>query len=93
MEERSVEPIKKYDIRCSAELIMNAGSSSCIRLLEPFGPGNPQPIFQDPAVTIIDFELLVGFQHLQVTIRGKYSNFKGIGFSLGNRLNDVQKNA
>ena len=65
---------------------------SCIRLLEPFGPGNPQPVFHDPAVTIIDSRT-VGrdSEHLQLTIRGRYSNLKGIGFSLGNRVNDIQK--
>jgi single-stranded-DNA-specific exonuclease len=92
MKEKQVKPKKQYDIRCSAELIMNKEHLGCIRLLEPFGPGNPQPVFQDPAVTIIDSRT-VGrdSEHLQVTIRGRYSNFKGIGFSLGKCLNDVQQ--
>ncbi|GAB6191690.1 single-stranded-DNA-specific exonuclease RecJ [Desulfocastanea catecholica] len=92
MHERRVATRKTYDIRCSTELIMDNNHLNCLRLLEPFGPGNPQPIFQDPAVTIIDSRAVgPNSEHLQVTIRGKYSNVKGIGFSLGKHLDDVQK--
>jgi single-stranded-DNA-specific exonuclease len=91
MDQKNIKPQKRYDISCSAELIMNKEHLNCIRLLEPFGPGNPQPVFQDPAVTIIDSRT-VGreAEHLQVVIRNRYSNMKGIGFNLGNRLNDIQ---
>ncbi len=93
MEEKTIIPKKRFDIRCPAELIMDKEHLKCIRLLEPFGPGNPQPVFQDSAVTIIDSRA-VGreAEHLQVTIRSKYSNMKGIGFNLGCRLNDIQQN-
>lgn len=65
---------------------------NCLQLLEPFGPGNPQPVFHDPEVTILDSRA-VGrdAEHLQVTIRGRYANIKGIGFSLGNQIKDVQR--
>ena len=92
MQERRVAARKTYDIRCSTELIMDNVHLNCLRLLEPFGPGNPQPVFQDPAATIIDSRTVgSNSEHLQVTIRGKYTNFKGIGFSLGKHLDDVQK--
>jgi single-stranded-DNA-specific exonuclease len=92
MQERRVATRKTYDIRCSTELIMDNVHLNCLRLLEPFGPGNPQPVFQDPAATIIDSRTVgSNSEHLQVTIRGKYTNFKGIGFSLGKHLDDVQK--
>jgi len=92
MEKRDVTPKTQYDISCAAEVIMNREHLRFIRLLEPFGPGNVQPIFQDPAVTIVDSRT-VGreAEHLQVTIRGRYSNLKGIGFSLGYRINEVQE--
>lgn len=92
MQEKQVKAQKSYDIRCSTELIMDKDHLHCIQLLEPFGPGNPQPVFQDPAVTIIDSRA-VGrdSEHLQVTIRGRYANHKGIGFSLGKLLSDVQR--
>jgi single-stranded-DNA-specific exonuclease len=83
---------KRYDIRCSPELIMEKDYLNCLQLLEPFGPGNPQPVFHDPEVTILDSRA-VGrdAEHLQVTIRGRYANIKGIGFSLGNQIKDVQR--
>jgi single-stranded-DNA-specific exonuclease len=92
MEEVQVKVKKSYDIRCSPELIMEKDHLNCLRLLEPFGPGNPQPVFHDPAVTILDARA-VGrdSEHLQVTIRGRYANIKGIGFSLGSQLEDVQR--
>jgi len=63
-----------------------------MKLLEPFGPGNPQPIFQDKRAKIVDSRVIgKDAQHLHVTIRGKFTNLKGIGFSLGSRVNDVQK--
>ncbi len=92
MEDLQVKPKKQYDIRCSAELIMDKDHLNCFRLLEPFGPGNPQPIFHDPAVTIVDCRT-VGreSEHLQITVRGKFSNYKGIGFNLGTQLDNIQR--
>jgi single-stranded-DNA-specific exonuclease len=92
MHEQRIVTRKTHDIRCSTEVIMDNAHLNCLQLLEPFGPGNPQPIFQDPAAVIIDSRTVgMNSEHLQVTIRGKYANFKGIGFSLGKHLDDVQK--
>jgi len=93
MQKKQNRPKKQYDISCSVESIMEQEHLSCLQLFEPFGPGNPQPIFMDPAVTIIDSRT-VGkeSEHLQVTIRGRYNNVKGIGFNLGRCINDIQHN-
>lgn len=92
MEEREVKTKKKYDICCPPERLMESDHLNCFRLLEPFGPGNPQPLFHDPAVTVLDSRA-VGrdSEHLQVTIRGRYANIKGIGFSLGDQIHEVQR--
>lgn len=92
MNEKQIIPKKQYDICCPSELIMSHDHLHCLQLLEPFGPGNPQPVFQDNAATILDSRT-VGrdSEHLQVTIRGKYSNLKGIGFRLGEFLEDIQR--
>ncbi|MBU1565598.1 MAG: single-stranded-DNA-specific exonuclease RecJ [Proteobacteria bacterium] len=84
----------RYDIECSVENIMSDAYLDFMKLLEPFGPGNLQPIFQDNQARIVDSRV-VGktSEHLQLTIRGKYANHKGIGFSLGNKINDVQKDS
>ncbi|MCP4338948.1 MAG: single-stranded-DNA-specific exonuclease RecJ [Desulfobulbaceae bacterium] len=92
MKENKIKPKKQYDIICSVEQMMDKDHLNCFKLLEPFGPGNLQPVFKDSSVTIANTRA-VGrdLEHLQVTIRGKYANLKGIGFSLGDRLNDIQK--
>jgi single-stranded-DNA-specific exonuclease len=83
---------KQYDIQCSVENLMSDEYLGFMKLLEPFGPGNPQPIFQDKRAKIVDSRVIgKDAQHLHVTIRGKFTNLKGIGFSLGSRVNDVQK--
>lgn len=92
MSERVVQPRTAYDILCPVELTMNKEHLDCLTLLEPFGPCNPQPVFQDPSVLIVDSRT-VGqeAEHLQLTIRGKQSNFKGIGFGLGAKQKDIQR--
>jgi single-stranded-DNA-specific exonuclease len=92
MDKVLVTPKKQYDINCSVELLMNEDHLSYFKLLEPFGPGNLQPIFKDSLVTIVNTRA-VGrdSEHLQVTVRGKFSNLKGIGFGLGDRISDIQK--
>lgn len=83
---------KHHDIECSVENLMSDEYLAFMKLLEPFGPGNPQPIFQDSRAKIVDSRVVgKDAQHLHVTIRGKFANLKGIGFSLGGRINDVQK--
>jgi single-stranded-DNA-specific exonuclease len=91
-ENHRIEKRRVYDIECSVEYLMSPECLNFIRLLEPFGPGNLQPIFRDSHAKIVDARL-VGRpgQHLQLTIRGKLANLKGIGFSLGNRIHEVQQ--
>ncbi|TKB27364.1 single-stranded-DNA-specific exonuclease RecJ [Desulfopila sp. IMCC35006] len=90
--ERKIIIKKQYDINCPSELMMDQDHLRCLQLLEPFGPGNPQPVFQDAAATILDSRAVGrNSEHLQVTIRGKFANLKGIGFRLGEVLEDVQR--
>ena len=63
-----------------------------LSLLEPFGPGNDAPVFQDRNTKIINSKLVGrASEHLQVAIRGKYSNYKGIGFGLGQQRDSIQQ--
>ena len=90
--ERIKKPKKLYDSICSVDILMSKEYLKCLQLMEPFGPGNSQPIFHDPQVQIIDSKTVGrNAEHLQVTIRGKYSSLKGIGFSLGGRISDIQR--
>ncbi|MGW8194019.1 MAG: single-stranded-DNA-specific exonuclease RecJ [Desulforhopalus sp.] len=82
----------KFDVQCKVDEIMNEKFLEFMKLLEPFGPGNETPVFEDPAAKIIDTKI-VGRerQHLQLTIRGQYAQIKGIGFGLAGHIDDIQK--
>lgn len=83
---------RRFDVECSVEKLMTEENMSFLKLLEPFGPGNLQPVFYDKSARIVDARTVgKSSEHLHLTIRGKYSNLKGIGFSLGKRIDDVQK--
>jgi single-stranded-DNA-specific exonuclease len=57
-------------------------------LLDPFGPGNEKPIFVDHGATIIESRRIGGRkEHLQLVFRGGEGLCKGIGFSLGHKIN------
>jgi single-stranded-DNA-specific exonuclease len=89
---RIVRPRRHYDILCPVELVLSAEYLSVFQKLEPFGRGNEAPVFMDEKSCIVDAKT-VGrdCQHLQVSIRGRISNFKGIGFGLGKKIDDIQR--
>ncbi len=91
-ENRKIEQTIGPDIECSVENVMNEKSLHYLSLLEPFGRHNPQPKFYDRSVQIIHAKTVGhGADHLNMTIRGVYSNHKGIGFGLGEKISDVQE--
>jgi single-stranded-DNA-specific exonuclease len=59
-----------------------------IERLEPFGEGNPQPVFLARGVEVVGGPTLVGReqQHLRLTLRQGNVLLQGIGFALGRRL-------
>lgn len=80
-----------HDIECQVDDIMNDHSLSCFKLLEPFGPKNPQPVFLAKQSVVIDSNQIGrSNEHLKVSIRSKYSKTKGIGFNLGGRVDEIQ---
>lgn len=89
---RTIQPRRRYDILCPVELVLSAEYLSAFQKLEPFGRGNETPVFLDEKSCIVDAKT-VGrdCHHLQVSIRGRITNFKGIGFGLGKKLDDIQK--
>jgi single-stranded-DNA-specific exonuclease len=85
--QRKIEP----QIDLPVDELMAEEHLDLLQLLEPYGPGNPQPIFHDVAARVVDARAIGrDFAHLQLTIRGKYCNYKGIGFHLGKRLAEIQ---
>jgi len=93
MSNRQVVMATKVVFPCSIEDVMNEDQLAFFELLEPFGPGNETPVFIDKSAKIVDARSVGrGAEHLQIAIRGKYANYKGIGFGLGTRKPEVQQN-
>lgn len=77
----------------SIDSIMRDDVLAFLKLIEPFGPGNELPYFHDSSASILDARRVGrNAEHLQLTVRGKYANWKGIGFHCGDRLDLIQRN-
>jgi single-stranded-DNA-specific exonuclease len=63
-----------------------------IERLEPFGEGNPQPVFCARAVQVVGEPVVVGKerQHLRMTVRQGGSILSAIGFGMGRRRAEVK---
>lgn len=85
--------VQPFDANCTIDELLQDDVMTFYKLLEPFGPKNPQPVFRSSSSLVIDSRT-VGNKgsHLSVTFRTRYSKIKGIGFNLGDRLQDVQNN-
>jgi single-stranded-DNA-specific exonuclease len=60
-------------------------------LLDPFGQENARPIFRDANATIIDARAIGSRkEHLQLSFRSDFGTCKGIGFSLGEKIDMVR---
>lgn len=92
MKERPARKTNISVFACEVDEMMSEKCLSFFELLEPFGPGNELPVFFDKNADIVDSKR-VGreAEHLQVAVRGKYSNYKGIGFGLGERRSEIQE--
>lgn len=91
--ERRLRPEKRlFDLECGVDQVMDNSMLKLLSLMEPFGPLNPQPIFLDSSARIVNSKAVGrGAAHLNVTVRGKYSNYKGVGFRLGGFISEVQR--
>lgn len=93
MDAKPVVPANRNDFYCPVADLMSEKYLAFLQLLEPFGPGNELPVFKDNNAKIVNSKR-VGrtSEHLQIFLRGKYSNYKGIGFGLGKHRDEIQQN-
>lgn len=91
---KKVSKKSQYDLECSVTEFMSKENLKYYSLLEPFGNLNPQPVLLDKNAKIIN-SMKVGKEaiHLSLVIRGKYVNYKGIGFGLGEKLSEIQQDS
>ncbi|MFT5731012.1 MAG: single-stranded-DNA-specific exonuclease [Desulforhopalus sp.] len=79
-------------IETSVDDVMNRDTLEYLNKFEPFGPGNIAPVFKDKHSRVIQAKTVgKSNAHLNVVVRGEYSNYKGIGFNLGNKISYVQE--
>ncbi len=79
-------------VECSVDEIMAEESLNYLLKLEPFGPQNQKPVFIDKDATVVSCKTIgSNNEHLQLTLRGKYSNYRGIGFGLGDRYEAIKR--
>ena len=89
IKEDDLSPELKIDARISLSNI-NFGLVKDINVLEPFGIGNPQPVFCSYKNTISDWRL-VGEkrEHLKLKIKEENRTLEGIGFKLSRIGNQI----
>lgn len=61
-----------------------------LRLLEPFGIGNPRPVFFTPRVEVVGYPRIVGSNHLKMKIRQGENVLEAIGFGMGDHIRSVE---
>ena len=79
-------------VEASVDQVMDNDTLKFLNNFEPFGPGNMAPIFKDRDSRVIQAKTVGRSNaHLNIVVRGEYTNYKGIGFNLGSKISDVQE--
>jgi single-stranded-DNA-specific exonuclease len=89
IKEDDLSPELKIDVQISLSDI-NFGLVKDISVLEPFGIGNPQPVFCSYKNIISDWRLVGGKrEHLKIKIKEENRTLEGIGFKLSRIGNQI----
>jgi single-stranded-DNA-specific exonuclease len=85
-------PILRIDAEVRLEEVDDA-LLEFIERLEPFGEGNPPPLFLTRAVEVVGEPTLVGKeqQHLRMTVRQGSTLLPAIGFGMGSRVAEAKQ--
>lgn len=63
-----------------------------LKKFEPFGLGNPTPSFITKNVSVLDSKLVGSTKaHLKLKLKNSGKTFSAIGFSMGDRVNDIKE--
>lgn len=73
------------------ETVMRAENLRLLSLLEPYGEGNPPPIFESEEVLVFVRSLGARGEHLQALLRGRAHNHRAVGFWLGDRIETLRQ--
>ena len=83
------------EIKVDAEIRLNEINSSFYRILcqmEPFGPGNDQPVFLARSVLNTGWSRIVKEQHVRFSVKQGSVTITGIGFGLAGKFNLLEEN-
>lgn len=59
--------------------------------LQPFGPGNPEPVFMTPGVRVVDSRGMGSDgAHLQLTVAEANRRWRAVGFGMGGRITEAK---
>jgi single-stranded-DNA-specific exonuclease len=61
-----------------------------LRMLEPFGQGNSQPLFVSRGLTLKTPPTIVGKRHLKTVIQGPDTAIEAIGFDMAERIGELR---
>lgn len=76
----------------SIEELFTANHLRQLHLMEPFGQGNPQPIFRDQAPRMIQISAMGKTKsHLRMTFSSKGRSIKGVAFGMGELVESCRK--
>jgi single-stranded-DNA-specific exonuclease len=91
-EAKTKRSILRYDIEFPIKLALKNNNIEIFSLMDPFGPDNKKPIFYDSKAIVVEARTIgKKKEHLQLTFRGSDTNLKGIGFSLGEKINRIRE--
>ncbi|MPM92605.1 hypothetical protein SDC9_139740 [bioreactor metagenome] len=60
--------------------------------LQPFGEGNPMPLFVFRRLLVKDIKLVGNGKHLSIYLNDGSNSIKGIGFNIGFMINSIEVN-
>lgn len=82
---------QKADADIAIENLFNHKVLRQLHLLEPFGPGNPQPIFRDTATRFKEISPIgKDKSHLRLTFNCSKKDIKGIAFGFGSQAGNCR---
>ncbi|MFV0437337.1 MAG: single-stranded-DNA-specific exonuclease RecJ [Desulfopila sp.] len=78
-------------VECNVDEVMEKITLEFLQRMEPFGPENERPVFVDPSASVLTCRTIgANRQHLQLTLRGKYANYRAVGFGLGRKKKEIE---
>ncbi|MDH3359532.1 MAG: hypothetical protein OEL55_01550, partial [Desulfobulbaceae bacterium] len=90
LDKDALQPLLWIDQVVSAEDLTHADFINGYQRLEPFGVGNPEPVFASSEEIVFENAKVVGNDHLKFTARINGSRWAGIGFGFGGFLDQVE---